>query len=201
MASASRSAAASSSRAVRLARRSAWTASSSATISWRTAAICGPSASTRRRASPSASRSASDSSSTSMSPVRTTLPTARLTDTTRPSMRASTGCAAAVASSRASVLVSYSGTRASRNQLTQPMSSRTPTAAVRQPRERSDSSARSERENGLDMRHLYNPAFSFQLSAFGFCSQCGIRPPPATAERAGLRVGYASLRCKACSSP
>ena len=71
-------------------------------------------------------------------------------------MRASTECAAAAASIRALALVSYKGTRANTNQLDHATTRDPATATGTHPRLRSDSIARSERENGLDMRHLYN---------------------------------------------
>ena len=57
---------------------------------------------------------------------------------------------------RAVLLDSYNGTDASKNQLDQARIRPAAKAAASEPRERSDSSARNEREKGLDMRHLYN---------------------------------------------
>jgi hypothetical protein len=54
------------------------------------------------------------------------------------------------------VLVSYKGTRAKPNQAVHAASSIAATAAGHHVRRPSDSSARSDLENGLDMRPFYN---------------------------------------------
>ena len=156
-----------SSRAMRLARRSASTACSSR----QDLLADGGDLRTERLdpapASLSASRSASASSSTRTSPRRTTAADGQV-DARRPRPSIGRPRDAQRRPLRGARACSFrrAGTRESRNQLAHATRSSVATAAVRQPRARSDSSARSDRENGLDMRDLYNLAFRFRPPAF-----------------------------------